>query len=114
MHLLAWLETVPATSFVGILRFIGTIMTAIWTNKATSSRLQRQLADDRQGEEATPLLESRRDVFLEAAEAITVAMTCIGRLADLNRATADILKPYEEQVGKIARVLLVAGPTWAD
>ena len=110
MPVIAWLQTIPATSFVGMLAFIGTILTVIWTNKATSSRLQRQLVDDRQREEATRLFESRRDVFLEAAEAITVAMTCIGRLADLNRATADILKPYEDQVGKIARVHLVAGP----
>ncbi len=37
-------------------------------------------------------------------------MTCIGRLADLNRVTADILKPYEDQIGNIPKVHLLAGP----
>lgn len=110
MAVVNWLQTITATSFVGILAFVGTIITVTWTNRATSDRLQRQLLEDRQRGEATRLFESRRDVYLEAAEAITLAMTCIGRLADLNRPTSDILKPYEDQVGKIARIHLLAVP----
>jgi len=71
---------------------------------------RRDTVEERQREEKARLFESRREVYLEAAEAIIVAMTCIGRLADLNRVTADILKPYEDQIGNIAKVHLLAGP----
>lgn len=110
MRLPNWLQTISATSFIGLLAFLGTVFTVISTNLAASNRLQRQLVEERQREEKTRLFESRREVYLEAAEAIIVAMTCIGRLADLNRVTADILKPYEDQVGNIAKVHLLAGP----
>lgn len=110
MAFLSWLQTITATSFVGILAFLGTVFTVISTNKASSNRLQLQLVGERQREEKARLFESRREVYLEAAEAITVAMTCIGRLADLNRTTAEILNPYEDQVGNIAKIHLLAGP----
>lgn len=104
-----WL-TIPAASFVGILAFVGTVIAVILTNIAASDRLQLQLVEERKREVKARLFESRREVYLEAADAITVALTCIGRLADLNRVTADILKPYEDQVGNIAKVHLLAGP----
>ena len=114
MAFLSWLQTISATSFVGILAFVGTVFgtvfTVVLTNRATSNRLQRQFKEEREREETARLFESRREVFLDAADAITVAMMCIGRLADLNRVTADILKPYEDQVGSIAKVHLLAGP----
>lgn len=110
MDLLSWLTTFPAASFVGLLAFVGTVFTVIQTNRATSDRLQRQLTEEREQEEKARLFESRLKVYLEAADAITVAVTCIGRLADLNRVSADILKPYEDHVGEIAKIHLLAGP----
>lgn len=110
MAFVSWLQTISATSFVGILAFLGTVFTVILTNKAASNRLQRQLVEERKREEAARWFESRREVYLDAAEAFTIAVTCIGQLADLNRPTADILKPYLDQVGKIAKVHLLARP----
>jgi len=99
-----------AASLAGIPAFLGAVFAVIWTSKASSNRLQLQFVEERQREEKARLFESRREVYLEAAEAIAVAMTCIGRLADLNCTTAEILKPYENQVGNIAKVHLLAGP----
>jgi len=61
---LSWLQTISATSFVGILAFLGTVFTVISTNRATSNRLQRQLVEERQREEKARLFESRREVYL--------------------------------------------------
>ena len=83
MAFFSWLQTMSATAFVGILAFLGTVFAVITTNKATSERFQKQLVEDRRREQEARLFESRRDVYLEAAEAITVAMMCIGRLRTL-------------------------------
>ena len=104
------LQSISANVQAGILAFIGTVIAVIWSNAATGNRLQRQFVEERRRAETARLFESRRDVYLEAADAITVATTCIARLSDPSRTIADILKPYEDNVGNIAKVHLLAGP----
>ena len=108
--MLNWFLAIPLAVVVVVVGVLNTVFSAVWTSGTTSRCLKQQLAAERRLVETTRIFESRRDLYLEAAEAITVALTCIGRLADLDRTAADILKPFEDQIGKIARIHLLAGP----
>ena len=88
----------------GIFAIAGVLL----TNRASGKRLADQLREDRERDENRRLFESRRDIYLDAADTIATAITCIGRLADLGTSTYDIIKPFQDKVGSVAKVHQIA------
>ena len=104
----SFFAAVHPSVWVATVGFVGTITGITLTNRGNSRRLDRQFQEDRKRDEAKRLFESRRDVFLDAIEATVTGLLCISRLSDLDRSTNEILRPFLERAGLIAKVHLLA------
>jgi hypothetical protein len=107
------LASIPVAIVVGLLTSIATIAGIMLTNSATARRLERQFAQDRVRDEDKRLFESRKEIYMDAAEAIAIGMGCIGRMGDLAQTTAQITKPYLDRIGALAKVQLISSETTA-
>jgi hypothetical protein len=108
------LTRVPA-SFWGIVAGSGLALGGIMlTNRAHDRRLQRQLAHDRELKRIERELAMRREIYLEAAQAISVGLSYIGKLADVQTPLSDLSKDYLARTPSMARVQIVALESTAE
>ena len=99
-----------ATVIASVIALTGTIIAINLSNRANTKRLYKQFEEDRKKEDAKRRFESRRDIYLNAADAVATAALCLGRLSDIERPASEIIAPFLEKAGQIAKVHIVASP----
>lgn len=105
MHLL---EKIPA-SFWGVA--FGSIISIIGinaTNKASDKRLMRQFDNDREQKTKDREMTLRKEIYMDASEALSAGMMCISKFANLNLSYDEITKEYMEKAPSIAKVHVIA------
>lgn len=107
MNLWLWLKTIEASIWVGLITSTATLAGITLTNVGTSGRLRKQFEEDRRRDEQKRLFESRRDIYTAAMEALSLGIASIGGLSDVETDVKEVLRPYTERAGNIAKVHLI-------
>jgi hypothetical protein len=102
------LEKIPA-SFWGVA--FGSVISIIGinaTNRASDKRLVRQFANDREQKTKEREMTLRKEIYMDASEALSAGLVCISKFANLHIADDEITKEYLEKVPSIAKVHVIA------
>ena len=108
IELKSLLSHVPDT-FWGVL--IGSVVsvTSVWlTNRASFKRLQAQFEHDVVQKTKDREMTLRKEVFLDASEAIAAGVDSLGRFANLELPNEQVTQPYVEKSPAMAKVYVIA------
>lgn len=102
------LEKIPA-SFWGVA--FGSIISIIGinaTNKASDKRLMKQFDNDREQKTKDREMTLKKEIYMEASEALSAGLMCISKFANLNLSYDEITNEYIEKAPSIAKVHVIA------
>jgi hypothetical protein len=102
------LEKIPA-SFWGVA--FGSIISIIGinaTNKASDKRLMKQFDNDREQKTKDREMTLRKEIYMEASEALSAGLMCISKFSNLNLSYDEITNEYIEKAPSIAKVHVIA------
>jgi len=105
----AIIESIPATFWGVLAGSLFTLLGVFISNRAQADRLERQLRHDRELKSEERQLALRRDVYLPAAEAVSVGLMMIGRLADVSIPQEKLVSDWIKTSPAIAKANLIAG-----
>ena len=106
--ILTLVEKIPA-SFWGVV--IGSLLSlggVVASNRANDRRLRQQLAHDRELKTRERELTLRKDIYLDAAEAIATGINSIGNFANLDIPSDKLTAAYIVKSPSIAKVHIIA------
>lgn len=103
-----YLDEVPSNFWGIILGAFFTILGIHLTNRANHSRQQQQLEHDRNLKNREREMSLRKDIYLDATEAISAGLISIGRFADLEVSHDKLTNEYLSKSSSISKVHLVA------
>ena len=107
MGFLTLLESIPPTFLGIILGSLLTIIGVILTNSSNTRRLRLQHEHERSLENKSRDLNLRRDVYMEAMEAIATGLVAVSRFGDLNISADTLMHSYTDLSPKIGKVTIV-------
>lgn len=91
--------------------YVGGVTTALITVGLTNSghlkRLEKQLASDEHIKEQQRKFDLKKDIYLAAAEALTVGITAIGRANDHKITPAELMQPFQDRAPALSKLQLV-------
>lgn len=102
------LEQIPAT-FWGV--FIGSFFSlggVVLTNRANDKRLIQQLYNDRELKNRERELSLRKEVFMDAADAVSAGINAVGNFANLDLPEDKLTFSYLEKSSAIAKVYVIS------
>jgi len=108
MELLPLIQKIPATFWGVIVGSFFTITGVILTNRSNTSRLRIQLDHDRKIKKQERELNLRKEIYLAAAEAISVGLGVIGRIGNLGISYDELMKSFADKSPSIAKVNVIA------
>jgi len=106
---LAPLYCAVATSFSALAAFFGVIVGIILTNRGNNTRLEKQLAQERELQKKEREMSLRKDIYLTAAEAISTGINAIGHFDNMEIPYDKLTEAYLEKFPSIAKVHVIAG-----
>jgi hypothetical protein len=101
------LSEIPAT-FWGVLA--GSALSlggVLLQNRATEKRLRSQFLHEHELRRRDRELALRKDVYLDVAEAISIAISTITNFANFDIPNDDVMGKYREKVGTVAKVQVI-------
>lgn len=101
------IRAIPDTVWAAIIASLLTVGGVLLTNRESSKRLLAQLKHDSAQRDRERHMSLRRDVYLQAAEAISRTQAILGRLLDLNTPDGDLATESRIDSGVIARIQVV-------
>lgn len=107
MNLLSFLENLPSAIYGIIIGSLLTIIGVILTNASNTRRLRLQHDHERKLEDKARDLNLRRDVYMQAMEAIAAGLVAIGRVSELDSSMDDLMRSYTDLSPKIGKVSIV-------
>lgn len=105
---LGMLERIPATFWGVVVGSIFTLAGVVATNWHTGRRLKIQLEHDRALKTQERELGLRKEIYLEAAEAIAEGMNSIMHFADLSLPSEKLTQRFTEKAAAMAKVHVIA------
>ena len=106
--IVSWLEKIPAT-FWGVVAGSLFTLLGIWLqNRGHDRRLVRQLAHDREVKARERDLALRKEIYLDAAEAVQAAFNSLMSFPNLDIPNDKVMAAYTEKNAAIAKVYVVA------
>ena len=104
---LGFLGQVPAAFWGVICGSFFSILGVALTNRASTDRLEIQFAHERRLKTKERELALKKEIFLEAAEAVSVALNAITNIADLNMPNEKVMEEYRKKAPAFAKIQLV-------
>lgn len=99
---------IPATFWGVVVGSFFSIAGVALTNRASDKRLRAQFDHERTSKTKDREMALRKEVFLSAAEAVAAGMNSIGRFANFDMPTEQVIQPYLEKAPAIAKVHVIA------
>lgn len=106
-QLIDWLLTVPAPLWT----LVGVIFGSAFSNRAAEKRLRAQFEHERSMKTQDRELNLRKDVYLEAATALSAGVNAIQMLPNLEADAEKLTKDFIDRSPSIAKVYLVGNST---
>lgn len=101
------IERVPA-AFWGVVAGSFFSILGVWlTNRSSDGRLLKQLDYDREAKSKERELTLKKDVYLSAAEAISLGIAVTGNFPNFEMHDEAVVKPYSEKSPVIAKVHVI-------
>lgn len=111
MAILAFLEKVPGTVWAVIIAAVFTLSGVLLTNRAHDRRFKAQLVHDQDLKNREREMALRKEVYLAAAEAVSVGLIAVGRFANLEIAHDKLTEEYYSKAASVAKINVVAKET---
>jgi hypothetical protein len=106
-NVLGLIEDIPAT-FWGVLFGSFFSILAVWlTNRASEVRLNNQFRHELLVKSTERELALKKDIFLDAAEAVSAAISSLSNFANLDKANDKVMESYLEKSRVLAKVHVV-------
>ncbi len=103
------LQKIPATFWGVIVGSAFSLGGIVISNRANDRRLQEQLAHERKLKAKERELTLRKEIYLNATEAIAVGINTLAQFTNLEMKSDEITHSYTEKVPSIAKIYLIAG-----
>lgn len=103
-----WLTSWPDTLAGVVIGSFFTLAGVVLTNRTNLRNMRLQLEHDRCQREKERALSMRRDIYIGASEAISAALSTIGRFGDLSLEHAELMSDYRSKSSQIAKIHIVA------
>jgi len=107
-------DTLKAVIIASVVTFVGTSVAALValigvlvTNRGHEKRFRRQLEHDQEQKRLEREMSLRKEVYLDAAEAIMSSLAALGRLADVAVPQDELAKQFSEMTGALAKVHII-------
>ena len=107
MDLVTLIKAIPPTFWGIIVGSLFTVVGVVLTNASNTRRLRIQHEHERDLEKRERDLAMRRDIYLEAMEALSAGMVVVGRFGDLDVKPNHLMQSYMDKSPAIARVNIV-------
>lgn len=104
------ISEVPSTFWAVIVSTSITLLTVHLTNRSNTSRLERQLSHDRELKKVERLFNAKREIYLEAAVAISISIRSLAHYANFEMSHGDLTKDANEKSAALAKINLVGSP----
>jgi len=107
MDLLTFIENIPP-AFTGVI--IGSFLTivgVVLTNSSNTKRLKLQHEHEVKLRNKERDLNMRREIFMDAMEAISAGITAISRFSELGETPESLMQSYSKLTSKLGKVTIV-------
>lgn len=109
-RLLQAISEVPSTFWAVIVSTSITLLTVHLTNRSNTIRLERQLSHDRELKKVERLFNAKREIYLEAAVAVSISLRSLANFANFETPHNDLFKDANEKSAALAKINLVGSP----
>lgn len=103
----AFLRAIPEIVWAALLGAFVTLLGVVVSNCESRRRHLAQLRHDAEQRDRERQMTWRREVYLEATEAISRGLSYLARLVDLNTSHTELSAAYQDDVAKIAKIQVV-------
>ena len=107
MALITLIEQIPPALYGIIIGSFLTIIGVVLTNMSNTKRLRLQHEHERVLRNKERDLNMRREVYMDAMEAISAGITAISRFSDLHESPEALMQSYSSMSSKESRVMIV-------
>ena len=106
--ILALLDKIPATFWGVIIGSIISLGGVYLTNRASDKRLTKQFTHEREQKTKDREMELRKEIFLAAADAISVGLNSVARFSNLDISNDKVTGTFVKKLPAIAKVHVIA------
>lgn len=107
MSFIAILERIPPALYGVMIGSLLTVIGVTLTNISNTKRLRIQHEHERNLENKARDLNLRRDVYMQAMEAISAGLVAVSRFSELNASSDELMHSYTDLSPKIGKVTIV-------
>jgi hypothetical protein len=107
MDLITFFESIPSAFYGVLIGSLLTIIGVVLTNISNTKRLRLQHEHERTLRNKERDSNMRREIFMEAMEAISAGITAVSRFAELNETPETLMKSYTSLSAKVSKVTIV-------
>ncbi len=107
MNLITFIENIPPALYGIIIGSFLTIIGVMLTNSSNTKQLRIQHEHERQLKDKERDLSLRREVYLQAMEAIAAGLVAVGRVSEMDSSMEDLMRSYTDLSPKIGKVSIV-------
>ena len=107
MNVIGVIEAVPPTVWGFLVGSLVTVIGVALTNASNTKRLRLQHAHERELDARARDLSMRRDVYLNAFEAMATGMTTVGSFGELEIPFQDLMRQYMGKAGAMGKITIV-------
>jgi hypothetical protein len=107
---LIYIEKIPATFWGVLIGAAFALSGVVISNRANTKNLETQMANDRLMKKLDREYAARKEIFLEAAEAISIAMRSLANFAVLELSPPDLMKDFTSKAAVLSKVFVIGSP----
>ena len=105
-----FIKEIPSTFWAVVVSTLFTVFTVHLTNSHHAKRLDKQLENDRELKRIERVFNAKRDIYMDAAVALTVSIRSLHNYALLDMPHVDLMKEAIEKNSALAKINLMATP----
>lgn len=107
MTFISIIESIPPAFYGVLIGSLLTIIGVVLTNMSNTKRLRLQHEHERQLRNKERDLNMRREIYMDAMEAISVGITAISRFSELNETPEALMHSYTSLSANVSKVSIV-------
>ena len=107
MNFTSFIESIPPAFYGVLIGSLLTIIGVVLTNISNTKRLKIQHEHERELRNTERDLNMRREIYMDAMEAISSGITAISRFSELNETPVTLMQSYSDLSPKVSKVTIV-------
>lgn len=107
MKIISIIESIPPAFYGVLIGSLLTIIGVVLTNMSNTKRLRIQHEHERELRSKERDLNMRREIYMDAMEALSMGITAIGRFSELSETPETLMQSYTSLSAKVGKVTIV-------